>query len=120
VIDAIPTSDDSVDQIKETIISYSRKLEDLISRSNIMIEQGNLEEFQLEVSEIGHLFSRLSLYNIDKFPGKFMSKLQQIGKELHLVETMRVYMDGGKSVEAITDKVNNLYAKLNEIIPLMP
>ena len=64
--------------------------------------------------------SRVSLYNIKQLPNELIEKLHLIAKELHLIETMRIYMDGGKSLKAVQDKVNDLYINLIELIKLMP
>lgn len=119
-IDSIPISEDAFGQVKDAIISNSRKLQNLINRGKEMIEHGLLEEFQSEASGIGYFLSRVGLYNIELFPDEFKEKLHVIAKELHLVETMRIYMDGGRSVKAVHDKVKDLCEKLIELIPLMP
>ena len=119
-IDSIPISKDSFGQVKDAIISNTRKLHNLNDRAEKMIERGQLEELQSEASGIGYLLSRLSLYNIEQFPNGFKEKLYIIAKELHLIETMRIYMDGGKSVEAVRDKIDDLYTQLIELMKLMP
>ncbi|GAH12527.1 unnamed protein product, partial [marine sediment metagenome] len=42
-------------------------------------------------------------------------KLQAIGRGLHLVETMRICLDGGRSLNAIIEKVKNYSSELNQI-----
>ena len=119
-IDSIPISKDSFAQVKGAIFSNGRKLQNLNERAEEMIEQGRLEELQSEASGIGYLLSRLCLYNIDQIPNDLKEELHIIAKELHLIETMRIYMDGGRSLRAVQDKINNLSIQLNEIIKQLP
>jgi ATP-dependent DNA helicase RecG len=119
-IDSNPISEDSFFQVKNAIFSNGRKLQNLNERAEEMIEQGRLEELQSEASEIGYLLSRLCLYNVDQIPNDLKEKLHVIAKELHLIETMRIYLDGGKSLRAVQGKINDLNIQLNETIKQMP
>lgn len=119
-IDSIPISKDFFAQVKDAIFSNSRKLQNLNERAKEMIEQGRLEELQSEASGLGYLLSRLCLYNIGQIPSDLKEKLHVIAKELHLIETMRIHMDGGRSLRAVQDKINDLNIQLNELIPQIP
>jgi hypothetical protein len=85
-----------------------------------MIERDRLEELQFDASGIGYLLSRLSLYNIDQIFHDLKEKLYHIGKELHLVETMRIYMDGGRLLRAVQERISDLNAQLTDLAEQLP
>jgi hypothetical protein len=115
-IDSIKLSDDSIKQVRDTIIMTARKLHDLVNRSNDMVEAGKIEELQTEASEFGHQLLKISQYNIDVLGEGIKEKLTSIGRDLHLVETMRLYMDGGKSLQAILNKISDSNDSLANLV----
>jgi len=114
-IDSVPLSKASLGGIKQTIVSSGRSLSGLVDRAEQMVEQGRIEEFQAKASEVGHILLRASQYNISSLQDGIDKKLQAIGRGLHLVETMRICLDGGRSLNAIIEKVNNYSSELNQI-----
>ena len=114
-IDPVPLSEASLAGIKQTIISSGRSLSSLADRAEQMVEQGRIEEFQAKASEVGHILLRASQYNISSLQDGIDKKLQAIGRDLHLVETMRICLDGGRSLNAIIEKVKNCLSELNQI-----
>lgn len=115
-IDSIQLSDDSLKQIKDAIIITGRKLNDLVDRAKNLVETGNIEELQGEASEFGHELLRFAQYNINALGDGVKEELKTIGRNLHLVETMRLYMDGGKSTRAIVDKISESNDFLAQLI----
>ena len=65
-IDSIQLSDNSITQVKDRIIMTSRRLHDLVERSDQMAENGKIEELQTEASELGYQLLKISQYNIDR------------------------------------------------------
>lgn len=114
-IDSIQLSEDSIRQIRESIIMTARKLHDLVDRSHDMVEAGRIEELQAEASGFGHQLLRISQYNIDVLGEGIKEKLTSTGRDLHLVETMRLYMDGGMSLRAILDKISDCKNSLGQL-----
>ena len=114
-IDPVPLSEASLGGIKQTIVSSGRSLSSLADRAEQMVEQGRIEEFQAKASEVGHILLRASQYNISSLQDGIDKKLQAIGRGLHLVETMRICLDGGRSLNAIIEKVKNYSSELNQI-----
>jgi len=104
-IDPIPLGKGSKEKLEGIIISSSRKLNGLVSRVDTMIESGRIEEFQFEASDIGRNLLEVTYYKTDYLDEGFVQELRLISRELHLVETMRLYIDGGKSLQAVKDKV---------------
>lgn len=102
----MPVNDESLRHVKTTIDASNRKLKDLVARAETMINSGRTEELQSEASDLGRDLTRLSYYNIDAIGEGFRDSLRCIGKKLHLAETMRLYMDGGRSVQAVVDRIS--------------
>lgn len=115
-IDSIQLSDNSITQAKDKIIITSRKLHDLVERSHQMAENGKIEELQTEASELGYQLLIVSQYNIARLGVGVQEKLTSIGRDLHLVETMRLFMDGGRSLQAILDKISGSNDSLEQLI----
>ncbi|MBA7680812.1 hypothetical protein ES703_89133 [subsurface metagenome] len=116
-IDSMPLSQASIDHIKKTIVESSRKL------SNLCLRAGdgdyiwrNVDDFKEEASEIGHLLLRMSHYNLDAIREDLGSELQPISRDLHLVETTRLYLDGGHSINKLVDRVKNDASELSKIM----
>lgn len=115
-IDFIKLSDNSLKLVRNKIIITGRKLKDLVNRSHDLVESGKIEELQAEASDFGHELLRLVQYNINALGEGIKEKLTTIGRTLHLVETMRLYMDGGKSMQAIVDKISESSDYLDQLI----
>ena len=115
-LESIQLGNDSIRQAKDTIVMTARKLHDLVNRSHDMVEAGKIEELQAEASELGHQLLRISQYNIDVLGEGVKEKLTTIGRDLHLVETMRLYIDGGKSMQAILDKISDSNDSLLQLV----
>lgn len=105
-IDTIPLSSASLEQIKSVVRQSSRKLKALVSRASELTDSGRIDELQDEASRIGRQLLQLSYYNLDSLGVNFTQQLQSVARDLHLVETMRLYMDGGRSVQAVADRVS--------------
>ena len=120
IIDPVPVSPASLDHAKETIILQSRRLSGLLERAVEMLQDGRFEEVQAEVGEIGYILLRASYYNVDSLRDGLSKELRDVGRDLHLVETMQVYMDGGASVQAICNRVKQGCTYLNKIVASLP
>jgi hypothetical protein len=115
-IDAVPVSNESILQVSKLIVSSLRKLNDMENRIIEMIDQGRIEEVQSEASDVGYVLLKLSHYNLDLLKVGINKELYEIGKALHLLETMRIYMDGGTSINIVISKINELSRKLNTVV----
>ncbi|MGD0786011.1 MAG: ATP-binding protein [Sedimentisphaerales bacterium] len=116
-IDIVSLSEVSISQIKKTIIESQRKLSNICLRTNEedYIER-NVDDFQAEVSEVGYTLLRLSYYNLDIIKQGLNSALQPIARDLHLIETERLYLDGGHSIKMLVDRVKKDSEDLNKIL----
>jgi hypothetical protein len=69
LIDPIPLSEGSLDDLRALIVASSRKLSNLVSRADELMDSGHVEELQSEASDIGLNLLRASYYNIEP-PGE--------------------------------------------------
>lgn len=116
-IDPMPLSPESIKQIKKTILESERKLWNLCKRAedeDYVFRK--TEDFQSEASDIGYLLLRVSYYNMDSMKENLSSELQAIARDLHLVETARLYADGGHSIRTLVERVRNDSNQLSKII----
>lgn len=116
LIDPIPLSEDSLRSIRELLKTTSRKLENLKSRAQAMVESGQIEELQAEASRLGRIILSVAYYILDEIRKGLSDELQKFGHELHLVETMQLYIDGGLSAKAIEDRVVRCSDRLKELL----
>jgi len=114
-IDSLSISQSLLDNVAKTIINSARKLKSLVDRAEEMVSHGRIEEFQTEVSNTGYTLLKVSHYNINSLQEGLSQKLLLLGRGLHLVETMRLYIDGGQSIRAIVDKVSERSKELDKI-----
>lgn len=115
LIRPIPVSNESRREIQGAIRELARRLANLRGRAEDMIERGGTTELQAEASRIGYSLAQMSYYDIG-LPANFQQRLRSIGRSLHLLETVRRYMDGGQSEEAIASRVAESSADLNGAI----
>lgn len=108
----MPLNEDSLRQIRNHVVTTSRKLRELLARAETMINAGRVEELQSEASQLGHTLVQFSYYNIDALGEGIRERLKHIGRSLHLTETMRLYMDGGMSMQAIVSRIADCNAEL--------
>jgi len=111
-VDSIPLSKDSLHSAVSTITKASHQLGDLAKRAEAMVAAGRVDEIQAEASGIGAHLLRFAYFSLDKIAVGLSGALQSIGHQLHLIETMRIYMDGGRSLNAIVEKVSKLNDEL--------
>jgi len=115
-IDTIPLGKEAVNQIRDIIVSSSRKLNNLIPRIEDLIHSGRIEDLQSEVSDIGHTILKVSYYNLQSLGLYIGDSLRSIGRKLHLVDTVRLYLDGGASLRAMTEAISRVAEDLESIV----
>lgn len=114
-IEPIPVGSEAKKQAHDDLAGLLRQLVDLHERAFLMIDNAETEQLQSEVAQIGSLFIKLSHYKIGLGAGNEM-KLRNLGKELHLLETRRLYDDGGQSEQAIVDGIAEGCRKGRELL----
>lgn len=104
-IDSIPLSADSLVGARVALRQSERRLQALAERAERMLDQGRLDDLRHEASQIGLVLLRLGHHDIDSIRAGLGRELRELGRDLHVVETMPVYADGGISVQAIIDSI---------------
>lgn len=111
----VPLAPEGLDQVQELIRTSALKLDNLYVRSGEMVDSGRIEELQSQASELGHPLARVCRYNIDPLGKDIRSELKEVARTLHLTETMRIYMDGGASMQAVVDRVGESADRLRQL-----
>jgi ATP-dependent DNA helicase RecG len=119
-IDTVPLSAESIREVHDLIRRAALELADLDQRAAGMVEAARMDEVQDEASRIGYRLLRVSHYRSDDIPADLTTQLLEIGRDLHLVETERLYMDGGQSVRAILERLHSLAKRLQSLAGHQP
>ena len=114
-IDTVPLSAEANREITQKIRRSARELADLDSRAESIVEDARTENLQEAASHIGYSLLLVSHYQLNAGM-KFAEDLRVIGRELHLLETERLYMDGGQSMRRIVACVHNLNNRLQSLL----
>lgn len=85
----------------EELQELSRKMEIANRRADGLVEQGRIQELQSEVAQIGRNLKRLSLWGLDREEDSLVERLCQLGKRLHVVDTLRFTMGGREVAELL-------------------
>jgi hypothetical protein len=108
-IDGTTLSDEALQQLWSVLATSQRQLEGLASRTDKMVSQGHIEDVQREVSNLGATILRLGHY------WKGHEAIRSIGRDLHLIETIRI-AGGGRSVATIVERVKQNAAAFSELV----
>ena len=104
LIDELPLSADSERVAKETIVLSARKARDLVGRSDRLMGF-RIDELKDEASSIGEEILRIAMYPLPFLADKDAEALRQAGRQLHLVDTIPVYLDGGASGKKLAEQI---------------
>jgi hypothetical protein len=119
-VDPLPLSAEAKAGVEDTIRRSARELADLDRRAEQMASDGRLGEVQDAASRIGRSLLTVSYYSVGEPSPSFSTELREIGRELHLLETERVYMDGGRSARSIVGRVGDLTKRLQDLVAARP
>ena len=115
-IDPVPLSEGSKQEIRDLIRKSARQLFDLDDCATEMANDGRMEELQTEASRLGSLLLRLSYYRINDIAEGLADSLRPIANELDLIETERMYLDGGQSMRRILEALHDLSSRLQALL----
>ena len=117
-IDTVSLSADAKRDIDDMIRRSARELTDLERRAEAMANGGRVEELQEGASNIGRQVLTISHYRIPEQDDTFADQLREIGSGLHLIETERLFLDGGQSMRRIVKRVHDLSSKFQALLSL--
>ncbi len=119
-VDTVPLSESSLQQVRALLVQRSRRLQALVDRRKQMSERNQEDEFQSEASAIGQSVLRLSYYNLESLGKNVSGRLRDIGRRLHLLETVDTgYSDGGRAVQLIFDTAESATKDLDLVLRLI-
>ena len=116
-VDTAGLSVDSRARIADMVRRSTRQLEDLDRRAESMADEGRMSELQAAASEIGRsiLFAgHLGQTSDDN--KSYGGQLLELGRILHLLETKRLFLDGGRSMRRIVGCVHDLTQRLQKLV----
>lgn len=116
LIDGVPLSQDSRSELSDLLSRTLRQFGDLERRSDVMINSGRVEELRDEISRMGELLLKVSHYNLEFVSPDFADELRSIARQMHLMETERLYMDGGASIRRMRELTETLYTKFRTLL----
>lgn len=103
-IDSAPLSDSAQGDARRALAQHTRRLRALVKRWDQMSDRNQEDAFQAEASAIGGAILRLSYYNLDPILPGLSSTLRDVGRRLHLLETVDTgSSDGGRALRTILD-----------------
>jgi ATP-dependent DNA helicase RecG len=115
-IDTIPLSAALANEMHRLVRQAARELADLDHRAADMAESARMDELQDEASRIGLALLRAGHHRWENLPDDFAPQLREIGRRLHLVETERLYLDGGQSVQKILTRIHELAEEFTALL----
>ncbi len=118
-IDTKPLSDDSVSEVQTVLEKNRRSLDKLSARAIDLINQGRFDDVQSEAARLGRTIAQIGYFNVDRIHPGLAGSLREIGHDLHLVETMQVFADGGRSASAIAERIQKNCQSFDELLDSM-
>lgn len=119
-IDSLPLGGESEKEVDALLNRISRELADLDERAQEMANDGRIEEVQSEASRLGRILLLLSYYKLDFLGADFSSRLRESARKLHLLETERLFIDGGASMRKILGELHTLQMAIGQLIAEAP
>lgn len=111
-----PLSPNALKQIRDAIAATARKLEGLSARAAKLADSGRIEDLQSEASTLGFELLQVSYYNLEALGEGVSSRLRAIGRALHVIETVTIYLDGGQSVDRVVAEIKQRATELAELV----
>lgn len=93
------------EQLRDQLTVMGRHLAQLAKESDEALSSGDIEPVQTHAAEIGQRILFTAQYGVNRLAGDLRSTLTRVGHRLHLMETQRVYLDGGASVARIVGEI---------------
>ena len=105
-------------RVLKAVAKLARKLAQMWERAGKEIFDGRIENAQQETYGIGQKIAKWTYFRLSLLPESTRPHLRRIGLGLLHLVSMRVYMDGGASLQCIVDDaqvlVSELKARLEE------
>lgn len=101
-------------QLLDQLEVLQRELTILETEAEKARADGSVEELQTRSAELGSKILFTAQYGVNRLAPDLRSTLMKVGHQLHLVETHRLYLDGGASMDRIIGNVVQAIAVYNQ------
>jgi hypothetical protein len=105
---------------RQRLRELAREVTQLAGKADRAMNDGRVEELQQEVAAKGLEIERLSYLGLRNADPDWLGRLRAVARELHLIETRRLYIDGGVSWRTLLDGIRLGAAALITVVEEMP
>ena len=112
--------EESLNELREAVVVTSRKVRNLVERARGLLESGDTERVQLEAASLGRILLGYSYRGAEVFGDEVAIDMREIGRDLHLLETKRLYMDGGQSQQEVYGRLSQANKNLELLLSRLP
>ena len=120
LVDPVEVSEETQRQALDAVALHARKLTQMWTRAGKQIFDGRVEKTQNETYDIGKRIATASYLQLSLVTESVRLDLRRIGLGLLQLVAMRVYMDGGASLQHIVDSAQGLVDDLNVSVEHLP
>ncbi|MDB6042435.1 MAG: hypothetical protein JWM63_986 [Gammaproteobacteria bacterium] len=108
-------------RLTDQLAVIRRQLAMLAAQADKAAQNGGMEELQAKASEMGLKVLNIAQYGVNRLAPNLRSALLAAGRQLHVSETERLYLDGGASVARIVGNVKTAIDQFNLAMqPVLP
>ncbi len=120
LIDPVVVSEETQREVLEAVAKHARKLTQMWDRAGKEIFDGRVEKAQHETYGVGQQIAKWTYFKLSLLQESTLLDLRRIGLGLLQLVSMRVYMDGGASLQRIVDDAQALVKELKAIVESFP
>ncbi len=120
LIDPVEVSEGTQREVLEEMAKLARTLAQMWERAGKEIFDGRVEKAQQETYGIGRQIAKWTYFKLSLLPESTLLDLRRIGLGLLQLVSMRVYMDGGASLQRIVDDAQVLVNELKASVETFP
>jgi ATP-dependent DNA helicase RecG len=106
---------ESEEWARRRLRELSREVSQLAERGDRAMQDGRIEELQQAVAARGLEIERLAYLPLRNADAEWVASLMSVARRLHLVETKRLYIDGGKSWRELLEIIQTTATALAEL-----
>src|SRR5262249_19865039 len=114
-----PLSANSLNSIRQTIVTTHAELRRLADRAPAMIDQARFQELLAKGSELGGRLLSIAYYNLDSLKVGLADELRHVGHDLHVLDTTELLLGSGPVNEAMRC-IEESVAALEKVVVSLP
>ncbi|WP_254662065.1 helix-turn-helix domain-containing protein [Delftia sp. JD2] len=120
LVDPVEISQETQREVLEAVAKLARKLAQMWDRAGKEIFDGRVEKAQQETYGVGQQIAKWTYFKLSLLPESTLLDVRRIGLGLLQLVSMRVYMDGGASLQRIVDDAQVLVTELKASVESFP